>query len=165
MGRLLAWLSRDQTSLAHIVGVQGDGGLLLTDPEQINTRFASYYQQLYTSRAHYSMDQLDQYLTRLDFPNLNNDARRRLGIPITLEEIKRALTSMPAGKTPGVDGLLAEFYKTHADLLLPRLYEMFRMALADNQLPPLHVRGGHCCGPQAWEGPDPLLLLLPNLTS
>lgn len=134
-GKLLAWLARDQVPSAHIEGIRDEEGLTLSDPVEFNAKFALYSQQLYSSRAQYSIAQLVQYLDKIEFPVLSDTARQRLYVPISSDMIKRALKSIPTGKTLGVDGLPAEFYRAHADLLFPHLHETLKVALTDNQLP------------------------------
>lgn len=51
--------------------------------------------------------------------------------PITPEKVLKAIESFPTGKAPGPDGLPMEFYKTHGDLLAPKLAQ----CLDDGALP------------------------------
>ena len=48
---------------------------------------------------------------------LNDDDRARLTASITMEELKRALRKSPRNKSPGSDGLPAEFYQTTWDVI------------------------------------------------
>lgn len=49
------------------------------------------------------------YLEEIEFPILSDQAQQSLDATITLKEIRRAIGSLQAGKTPGEDGLPAEF--------------------------------------------------------
>lgn len=46
--------------------------------------------------------------------------------PITKEEIKIAIRTLLRNKTPGPDGLSAEFYMTFQELLIPFLEALFK---------------------------------------
>ena len=54
---------------------------------------------------------------------------------ITLEEVKKAIKDLQNGKSPGGDGIPADFYKVFSDLLAPRLLGVFRDALERGSLP------------------------------
>jgi len=55
--------------------------------------------------------------------------------PLTLEELSAALKSLNGGKSPGLDGLPAEFFKKFWDLIGPELLLVFRESLEKNELP------------------------------
>lgn len=50
--------------------------------------------------------------------------------PITPEEVLKVIGSFPAGKCPGPDGLPMEFYKTHGDMLAPKLAQLYSHCLS-----------------------------------
>lgn len=78
---------------------------MVTDPQAINTQFASCYESLYSSRVTYYGEELDSYLDQVRFPKLTETDRDRLDSPITIKEIKQALSTLQVGKTPGTEGL------------------------------------------------------------
>ncbi|OCT75035.1 hypothetical protein XELAEV_18034023mg, partial [Xenopus laevis] len=55
---------------------------------------------------------------------------------ITVDEVRKAADSLNLKKTPGPDGLTAEFYKEFLDLLAPPLIEIFNSSLGEGLLPP-----------------------------
>ena len=55
--------------------------------------------------------------------------------PITLEELRLALSGMASGKAPGLDGIPREFYETFWDIIGPELLEMFQESLQVAELP------------------------------
>lgn len=133
-GRLLAWLARERASVSHIANIRG--GDLLSDPQQINARFTSYYKTLYTSRAAFSPEALGLFLDRLAFLVLSDSDRASLDSPITLKEVQVVVTSLQTAKSPGPDGIPAEFYKTHAELVIPRFHALLLSMLEKGDLPP-----------------------------
>lgn len=110
-GRLLSWLSREQSGLTTIAQIQASDGTLLSTPKDINQRFADYYQLLYSSRVSYDQNNLTSYLEKIDIPVLTPTSAKKLDAPIRLEEIQVALKMMQTGKTPGPDGFPVEFSK------------------------------------------------------
>ncbi len=54
--------------------------------------------------------------------------------PITEEEVLTAITYLRPGKSPGSDGLTAEFYKHFADLLVPILTKVFNECFGQSAL-------------------------------
>ena len=54
----------------------------------------------------------------------SDESIEALNAPLTKNEIKKAIHSSKNGKTPGWDGLPAEFYKKFDKQLLPLLLEL-----------------------------------------
>ena len=55
--------------------------------------------------------------------------------PLSLDELSVALKSLNGGKSPGLDGLPAEFFKKLWDLIGPELLLVFQESLEKNELP------------------------------
>ena len=90
--------------------------------------FQKFYSDLYQADQ---VDKLTQDYVK-DLPKLENEDN--IGDPITLEDIKNALTQMENDKTPGPDGLTKEFYLTFLDFLGPLLVKLYEVILADSKL-------------------------------
>lgn len=52
---------------------------------------------------------------------MNLEQAERLEVPITEREIREVILLMSNGKSPGYDGLPAEYYKEYIDILGPVL--------------------------------------------
>lgn len=135
-GRLLAWLARERSSSLHIVHIRDDTGVLRSDPIGINDQFARYYEHLYTSKATFTRESLQTFLNQIEFPQLSDEARNTLDAPITVKEVQAAVESLQSAKTPGPDGLPAEFYKTNSELLVPKFHNLLLTMLQEGCLPP-----------------------------
>ena len=61
--------------------------------------------------------------------------------PITIDELQCALNKLPNGKTPGCDGLTAEFSKKFWDRIKTPLYNAMLYAYKQKQLPLSSRRG------------------------
>ena len=67
---------------------------------------------------------MDNFLDRYQIPKLNQDQINHLNSPITPKEIEAVIKSLPTKKkkkSPGPDGLSAEFYQTFKEDLIPVL--------------------------------------------
>lgn len=86
-GRLLAWLSREQSMTTTVANIKDVTGQLLSDPRDINSCFASYYADLDTSRVRYSAEELQAYMDAIELPSLSEAACKGLDAPLTLKEL------------------------------------------------------------------------------
>ena len=93
-----------------------------SDPRQIQTIFTDYYTRLYKHEAT-DRDKQDKYLTfTKPLPDCDKNI---IDTPIQLNDIKTAIQKLNGNKSPGPDGLTAEFYKTFATELSPLLLHTF----------------------------------------
>uniref|UniRef100_A0A803JSI2 Reverse transcriptase domain-containing protein n=1 Tax=Xenopus tropicalis TaxID=8364 RepID=A0A803JSI2_XENTR len=76
---------------------------------------------------------LHDYLNTLPLPKLTCQQTKYIDSTITQYEKAEAIQSLPLGlkKSPGPDGLTAEFYKQFVDVLAPRLTEVFNSTLEE----------------------------------
>ena len=74
----------------------------------INKVFASFYNQLYKSEVNPGRSDYDAFFSKIELPEISEDQKESLGRPISVDEVKRAISSMRAGKSPGLDGLILQ---------------------------------------------------------
>lgn len=77
-GRLLAYLTRSDCSPVSVPRILVSGNTISDVPQDIAEAFLSFYQDLYTSRAHYSEIQLEDYLSQITLPRLTDQVREEL---------------------------------------------------------------------------------------
>ena len=68
-----------------------------------------------------NMEEMDKFLEKYSFPNLNQEEIENLNKSITSMEIKTVIRNLPANKSPGPDGFTAEFYQRFREELTPIL--------------------------------------------
>ena len=57
-----------------------------------------------------NLEDMDRFLEKCNFPKLKQEEIENLNRPITSTEIETIIRNLPANKSPGPDGFIAEFY-------------------------------------------------------
>lgn len=65
------------------------------------------------------------------------DPASSIKVPFTIEEIAEAIDYLKLNKSPGLDGLTAEFYKKFKDILLSHLQQLIAGCLEEKKIPPI----------------------------
>ena len=73
-----------------------------------------------------NLEEMDKFLEKCNFPKLNREEIEDLNRPITSMEIETVIRNRPANKSPGPDGLTAEFYQKFREELTPILLKLFQ---------------------------------------
>ena len=108
--KLLARLTKGHRDSIQINKVRNEKGDITTETEEIQKIIRSYYKSLYSTQLE-NEEEMDSFLDRYPTPKLNQDQIDHLNSPITPEEIKRVIESLPTKKSTGPDGFSAEFYQ------------------------------------------------------
>eukprot|EP00962_Isochrysis_galbana_P000889 scaffold251_cov134-Isochrysis_galbana.AAC.9 len=98
-----------------------DRGRVTQNNKEIVEESAHYYAHLARPKPSHNSETL---LDALSKKGLSERQRNTLEAPLELEEIQKAMLSMAKGKSPGPDGLGAEFYHSFYALIAPRLHSM-----------------------------------------
>nr|XP_014345151.1 PREDICTED: uncharacterized protein LOC106703887 [Latimeria chalumnae] len=78
---------------------------------------------------------VEHFLGNYDPPVLGALKALPLIAPITCEEIKGAIVSLPISKSPGSDGIAIEFYHVFKDIVAPMLQNVYNWGLKNSHLP------------------------------
>ena len=107
---------------------------LVTGTKNIQKRQVEFYKELFQSEHKGdNKPETDFFLNNLD-RKLSDESKHNLEKDITIDEVKQAIRKMPNGKSPGTDGLPAEFYKLNWDIIGEDLFEILIQGLNDDQL-------------------------------
>lgn len=85
-------------------------GVEMVEPKEIRKRAVLFYSELYKSE-HTEEGELDSSFY-MGLPKVPDKINSWLERPLSASELHVALRSMDSGKSPGIDGLPIEFYKT-----------------------------------------------------
>ena len=116
--------------------LQNKDGKITMDDQEINAELKSFYENLYSSKLTSATENLWQNPSALkNLPKLSNQTKDILDNNITIEELHKALKDLTNKKSPGVDGLTAEFYKSFFHILGPILLDTLNYSRNNGQLP------------------------------
>ena len=73
-----------------------------------------------------NLEEMYKFLEKYNFPKLNQEEIENLNRPITSTEIETAIRNLPENKSPGPDGLTAEFYQKFREELTPILLKLIQ---------------------------------------
>ncbi|KAG0433699.1 hypothetical protein HPB47_019669 [Ixodes persulcatus] len=114
-------------ALANEITAVDQNGVVSSDKDDIKTVFVAYHVELFGSKDRpKDMTAINDLLRTA--PELSQEAKEWMEEPITLSEIDRAIEGLATHKTPGPDGLCAEFYQHFRAQLCPFDLEVLREA-------------------------------------
>lgn len=102
------------------------------DANRIISQVLDFYQNLYSSEP---CEAEARRALLLGVPQLPEEDREELDHPLSLAELTRAVNEQSSGKSPGLDGLPAEFYQALWGVIGPDLHEVFQESMKNNLLP------------------------------
>jgi len=91
----------------RVHSLKDDAGNLVTDSQEMGQMASTYYEKLLTAPQLPINRDAQQVFTR----SISDESLLSLNLPITADEIKAALFSIPDNKSPGPDGYNAFFFK------------------------------------------------------
>ena len=116
---------RQRSSTAQITVLDDVDGVSHTDQPDLERICQAYYQKLYTDRVESEESREAEGIALRCIPDkLSNEMKSRLQAPLNLGELAAAVKDMQAGKAPGPDGIVLEFYSTFWDILGPEFLKM-----------------------------------------
>ena len=114
--------------------IRNENEEITTDNTEIQRIIRDYYQQLYANKMD-SLKEMDKFLAKYNFPKLSQEEIENLNRLITSMEIETVIRNLPANKSPGPDGFLAEFYQKFREELTPILLKLLQKIAEEGRLP------------------------------
>jgi hypothetical protein len=102
----LTKMRREKTQISRIRNAKGE---ITTNTMEVQEIIRVYFENLYSTKFE-NLKEMDRFLDTYDHPKLNQEVINHLNRPITQNEIEAAIKSLPKKKSPGSDGLSAEFH-------------------------------------------------------
>ena len=94
-----------------------------------------FYQDLYENKDHGTCaDDIHSYIGNLEIPKLSDELQRQCEGSLTYAECRKVLDTFKNNKSPGNDGLTAEFYKKFWPLLGTLMVDSLNAAFAYGKL-------------------------------
>lgn len=104
---------------------------------EIVNAFIAFYSALYSTRAHYTIVELDDNLYNIPMvPRLSTSQILLLDAPLTSEEKGTAMQSFASNERPGFDGFPTEWYLQYKEIWIPHLLWVFNYTFEEGRLPP-----------------------------
>ena len=121
------WLKEGEKNTKYFIGLEKRNYLnknisqlitkeekFITNAKEILKEQKQFYQNLYSNK-HVNLDNEEKikqfFVDNNNIPKLNEDLQSKCEGPITKEECEKIIKLLPNFKSPGTDGLPAEFYK------------------------------------------------------
>ena len=102
-------VEKRNANIKNITCLKNDDNKELTDKKEILDELAAFYKKLYTENE-YDDSYENQFFTN-NIPKINMNEKLICDEKVNIEECTKALKNMKSNKSPGTDGLTAEFYK------------------------------------------------------
>lgn len=104
-------LESQRQSLNVINEVQKSNGNITTNSEEILEEISSFYSELYCSKQN-SNHNVSEFIMNVETPTLSHVSKEMCDVNITMGELSEVVNNMKENRSPGLDGLTSEFYKT-----------------------------------------------------
>jgi hypothetical protein len=105
--------------------LRDEKGDITANTKKMQRLIRAYLKNLYSSKLE-NLDELDKFLDAYNQPKLNQEDTKHLNSPITCNEIKAVIKSLPTKKSPVPGGFMAELYQTFKEELKPILLSLFQ---------------------------------------
>lgn len=127
-------LENSRGSFNRIDSLKTEDGTQLTTDRDIIEEASKFYENLYSSQKPTSSS-IDDYLKDITLKNsLSDSEKQECEGTITLDECDNVLKNMKLNKSPGLDGLPFEFYKTFWDNIKHTLIESYNESFLEGEL-------------------------------
>lgn len=116
-----------------------DNNRIHREKDEILQQIKEYFTQLYKEGGS-DREETDKILGNID-KTINKEDRVWCDSKIKVEEIKSAIDQLNNNRSPGADGLTAEFYKAFKDLLAPLLLDLYQGIQSQQETPRNFAKG------------------------
>jgi glutamyl-tRNA reductase len=122
-------MRREKTQISKIRNAKGE---ITKNTMEIQEIIRDYFESLYSNKFE-NLEEMDRFLEIYNQSKLNQEGINHLNRSITQKEIEAAIKSLQIKKSPGPEGLSAEFY--HTVCFKYKLLTMFFMFLILKSFP------------------------------
>lgn len=127
---------RQKSSAAHTTALEDEWGQIQTNQTALGQVCHEYYKKLYTSREPpLVVEEVQLQALRCVKDVVSRKAKSTLGSPITLHELHDAMEEMAIGKSPGLDGIILDFFKIFWDVIGFDYWSMINLSIPEGRFP------------------------------
>lgn len=124
-----------------ITSLLNSEGVNVTNDDDLIKMQVDYYENLYKTKSITRIEDVNEFMKNINVPKLSEENRMKCEGMIDNEECLTALKKMSNNKSPGCDGLTAEFYKVHWQSVGTMIVDSFNEAYEKGELSSSHKRG------------------------
>ena len=124
-------LEKKNQSNNVITKLNTENGIVSSESDVLK-EMCSFYEKLYTSKSINDVD-IDEYLSD-DVPNVDENDKILCDSFPTIDECKEAVLNMKSNKSPGLDGIPAEFYKCFWSSLDRHFYDALKEIYTNKEM-------------------------------
>jgi hypothetical protein len=124
-------MRREKTQISKIMSAKGE---ITTNTTEIQEIIRKHIENLYSNKFK-NLKEMNRFLDTYYHSKLNQEDIKHLNRSITQNEIEAAIKSLPKKKSPGTNGVSAEFYQSFKEELIPRLFKLFPKIEWERKLP------------------------------
>ena len=130
-----------QSCSKTITCIRGSNGGLVTDQKFILEECRLFYKKLYTKNKDIEKDSFERFTSNSSIPKLDEEAQMKCEQELSEQELFSTLKAFKKNKSPGLDGLTAEFYLDFWEVLKTKLLEVYKEAYLSGTLPESMTKG------------------------
>ena len=124
-----------------IVNLIDNTGNNVTNQEDVIKMQVDYYNKLYKNKGQTEKQSFDKFVDNVNLKTIEQEDKEACEGLLKLAECENALKTMKNDKSPGIDGLTAEFYKCHWKTVGNLIINSFNEAFEAGELSTSHKRG------------------------
>ena len=134
-------LEKCKAAQKTITCIRGSNGGLVTDQNLILEECRLFYKKLYTKNKDIEKDSFERFTSNSSIPKLDKEAQMKCEQELSEQELFSTLKAFKKNKSPGLDGLTAEFYLEFWEALKTKLLEVYKEAYLSGTLPDSMTKG------------------------
>ena len=149
----IQWVEEGERSTKYFIGLEkskqksksltkimSDDNKELRKQSDISSETVRFYQRLFSSRNP-NVENIKIYLNGASLDKIPENLCNNINDKLQIWELDGALKNFKNNKSPGMDGLSAEFYKKFWDILKPTLFKVYEEAVETGRLTPTQKTG------------------------
>ena len=140
------WIEKGETNSAYFLNLEKaqkqktnitrlqSNNVVSNEPATISSEIHKFYETLYTAKTKENPILLAQFHEEMQIPQVSEADNLQAELPISIEEMGKALKALNNNSSPGLDGLTTAFYKIFWTELKQDLFNSFKHSFETDTL-------------------------------